>query len=78
MIIKENNKTIIEKFLINLHWVYSKNLFLTTEKIDASSAKSLGLECSPLGKQFMDTKKRNVPKIDLCRLPTLMEDHLDH
>ena len=50
---------------------------LTTEKIDVSSAKSLGLESNPLGKSFMYTKKNNGPKIDPWGTPGLMEDHLD-
>ena len=39
-------------------------MMLTTEKIDVSSAKSLGLESNPLGKSFMYTKKNNGPKTD--------------
>ena len=65
------------------HWeIFDKSLMslfeefkwsLTTEKIDVSSAKSLGLESSPLGKSFMYTKKT----IDLKLIPALMGDHLD-
>ena len=38
-------------------------LSLTTEKIDVSSAKSLGLDSNPLGKSFMNSKKNNGPEI---------------
>ena len=51
-----------EKFLINILFEEFK-LSLTTEKIDVSSAKSLGLESNPLGKLFMYTKKNNGLKI---------------
>ena len=51
-----------DKFLLSLFKEFK--LFLTTEKIDVSSAKSLGLENNPLGKSFKYTKKNNGPKID--------------
>ena len=48
-------------------------LSLTTEKIDVSSAKSLGLQSNRLGKSLMYTKKNNGPKIDSCGTPALRE-----
>ena len=69
------------------HWdIFDKSLAsffeefkwsLTTEKIDRSSAKSLGSEINSLGNSFIYTKKNNGPKIDHWRTPALMGDYLD-
>ena len=64
-----------DKFLLSLFKEFK--LFLTTEKIDVSSAKSLGLENNPLGKSFKYTKKNNGPKIDRWGNPALMGDLLE-
>ena len=39
--------------------------------------KSLGLESDPLGKLFIYTWKNKELKINPCRIPTLMRDHLE-